>query len=719
VLIYILIFLTFNHSPLPFPLPSEGEPAWRQAGIEVRGGAQLSLFVSLIFISHPIQTESVTYISSRSGVMCTSFYLLSIIFFFKFLKSPKIRKLCYYLISLISFIVSLGIKEMAITLPLTLILTEYFFLSNNTQKDGLQSNCEGVKRLKQSLLSPRLPRFLQLLAITKGVKSLYNFFKIRWYHLPFLFFIPAIFIIRYLSFGTVGHPTFHRDLFAHFFTQSHVIVNYVKLLFFPINLNVDHGFPIYRSLFEPSTILSVIMVFLILIFTFKNIRKLHILSFSVLWFFITLSPTSLIPLEDPMSERWLYLPSIGFCFFLVTVFKISFMKSELNKVTYSNLDSRGFLTPDGGNKKIAEASYLAEQSGKLPDLFSTQERNVPYIGYRRFFPAFLLLIIILLFSTDTYLRNTVWKNEYTLWEDALSKAHNKGKSYLGLGYLYLKDGNYQKGIDCLIKSIKLFPTSKAYNNLAFALANLKTSNESTVIQILKEAISLNPKDFKAYFNLGDLYLKKEDYENAMKNYKKSLEINPKFSAAYWKIGAIDEKMGRNNDALERYKNALKFDPINIEILYSLGSLYLNMGQYSNAIDTLEKLVGLFPGHADAYYNLGLCYANINDYKKAKEAFQKSLQINPNKADVHNNLGVSFHRMGLLDKAVEEYERAVKIDPKYAEAYGNLGLIYKQRGEKGKAVSMFKEALKYDPANQFTKKNLQELGVKIPPSPFKK
>lgn len=611
LLIYILILLTLSNSSTGFETSSTIP-------------FQISFFVSLIFSLHPIQTESVTYISSRSEVMCTSFYLLSIIFFLKFLKSAKI-KILFYLGSLISFLISLGIKEIAITLPVTLMLFEYLFLSKKSQ----------------------------------ATKTLPDFLRKKWYHFFFLLIIPVIFIIRYLILGAFGHPKFHRSLFPHFLTQSHVIINYIKLLFLPVNLTIDRVFPLFQTLFEASTILAIVTVFFIIIFSFKNIKKSPLLSFSILWFFVTLSPTSLIPLEDSMSERWLYLPSIGFCLFLVFIFQIL-------------------------------------QGKFMPRIFS----------------ICIFSIIILLFATNTYYRNIAWQSEYSLWEDALRKTHNKARPYLALGYLKFKEGKYEEAIDYYRKSIELFPTAEAYNNLAYTLSKYNTSNSNylTVIKLLEKSISLRRGNYKAYLNIGDIYSTKQDYDNAIINYKKALEINPKFSAAYWSIGLIDEKMGRMNEALKRYKNAVRFAPLDIKALYSLGTLCLNTGQYANAINTLERLISLSPDNPDAYYNLGLCYYYIGDYKKAVEAYQQSLKINPYKADIHNSLGISLLMVGRLDMAMQEYAVAIKIDPKFAQAYGNMGLVYKQMGEKDRAIAMFKEALKFDPNNQSTKENLKELGV---------
>ena len=111
------------------------------------GNLFYSLFPSILFVSHPINTESVTYISSRSGVLCATFYLLSMLYFIKFLKAKgsagnsvlllnKFRTgaspvpTLFYFLSIISFILAIGTKEVGITLPFILILYEFCFFTS-------------------------------------------------------------------------------------------------------------------------------------------------------------------------------------------------------------------------------------------------------------------------------------------------------------------------------------------------------------------------------------------------------------------------------------------------------------------------------------------------------------------------------------------------------------------------------------------------------------
>jgi hypothetical protein len=101
-----------------------------------------------------------------------------------------------------------------------------------------------------------------------------------------------------------------------------VIVEYVKLLVLPLpsKMNVDHDFPLAQTLFEYPTLLSSVLISALLGLGVYLARGAKALAFAILWFFITLAPTSsIVPIEDIMVEYRLYLPMFGYCLFAVIV----------------------------------------------------------------------------------------------------------------------------------------------------------------------------------------------------------------------------------------------------------------------------------------------------------------------------------------------------------------------------------------------------------------
>lgn len=115
--------------------------------------------------------------------------------------------------------------------------------------------------------------------------------------------------------------------FQYFMTQLHVIPYYIKLLFIPTNLNLDYDWPITRSIDLP-TVMFFILLAAIVVFAVWAYRRARLLSFSIIWFFVTLSVTSsFVVIYDVIFEHRLYLPSIGFAIFAaLLVSKISSLK---------------------------------------------------------------------------------------------------------------------------------------------------------------------------------------------------------------------------------------------------------------------------------------------------------------------------------------------------------------------------------------------------------
>jgi hypothetical protein len=116
--------------------------------------------------------------------------------------------------------------------------------------------------------------------------------------------------------------------FQYFLTQLHVIPYYIKLLFIPTNLNLDYDWPITRGIDFTTVAFFILLTSLIILAVFL-FRKARLVSFGIVWFFVTLSVTSsFIVIFDVIFEHRLYLPSVGFA--IVVAFMISKI-SDLRK----------------------------------------------------------------------------------------------------------------------------------------------------------------------------------------------------------------------------------------------------------------------------------------------------------------------------------------------------------------------------------------------------
>ncbi|MCK5187704.1 MAG: hypothetical protein KAR43_11295, partial [Deltaproteobacteria bacterium] len=229
--------------------------------------------VALLFVSHPIQTNVVIYILQRMVSIVTFFYLLSFYLFIKAVHLPKggPKKAILYTGSFCTLILAIWSKEVAITLPLMMIIYYWIF---------------GAKSKKIS------HRKVILISLSAGI---------------------VIGLTAYLFYTSGRHPFFPHWSGPHLgfrwgikenlYTQANVVIEYLKLLILPLpgKLNLDHDFPLYYSLFQFPTYLSLLTILVLNLFALLEAKRFPHLCFCILWWFVTLIPSSSIwPIWDIM-----------------------------------------------------------------------------------------------------------------------------------------------------------------------------------------------------------------------------------------------------------------------------------------------------------------------------------------------------------------------------------------------------------------------------------
>jgi hypothetical protein len=266
IFLYWFLLLTFN---LPSLREKYGPISYKVA-----------LFSSLIFISHPIQTQAVTYIVQRMASMGGMFYLLSFVLYIKGRRSTGQTRVFYFGGTALSYLLGVFSKENVAILPLFIALYEFYFLQNFD-------------------LSP------------KGKKVLFILIGI-------LFVLGALgFILwgkRYMIDTIEGYQDRPFTMVERLLTQSRVVLYYLTLLAFPhpSRLNLDYDFPISRTILDPpTTLISILIIAGLIGYSLWTAKKRPVLSFCILWYFGNLViESSIFPLEMVYEHR-LYLPAVG------------------------------------------------------------------------------------------------------------------------------------------------------------------------------------------------------------------------------------------------------------------------------------------------------------------------------------------------------------------------------------------------------------------------
>ena len=180
-------------------------------------------------------------------------------------------------------------------------------------------------------------------------------------------------------------------------------------------------------------------------------------------------------------------------------------------------------------------------------------------------------------------------------------------------------------------------------------------NVSTAEQREVEA---QPQDANAYFDRGNVYRSKGDYDRAIEAFNTATDLNPDFAGAYNHRGVV----------------------------------YLDKGDYDCAIADFTTAIDLNPDFVDeAYYNRGLAYHKKGEIDKALKDYTKAIDLNPDFVDeAYYNRGLAYHKKGEIDKALKDYTKAIDLNPKFVdEVYYNRGRIwlYLREWEKAKSDLM--------------------------------
>lgn len=521
----------------------------------------LSVTTALLFALNPLHAESITYLSGRASGIGGFFYLLALLFFImgsEKNRNPTTTVPLFYLLTLLAFCLALLSKETTLTFPLAVILYDLCFMKNGN----------------------------------------WHPFKSRLFfiYLP-LFCLAGAFLILAPEMRNIASEWLGKIDIYYALAQAKVLAYALKLCLFPINLTFDYDFPAHWVAF-PS--FAPVIIWLIVVFAIiKNFRRISpVVTFALLWFLITLSPTnSFLPRTDLLSERNLYLPSLGPIFLIAYGFHYLFSRK-----------SEGALSKQG---------------------------------------ITLLVALFLILGSLLITRNSVYRTNILLWEDTYKKSPSDLKVLHNLSHFYLEDKRYQQA---LVPLLRLSRSNASDFYRAFARSNLggiytQNGNFERAEKEFHKAIELEPTLPLGYLNLGTYYASRGEFRQAREEFLRARERYILYKWGYPMPIELDLNLARVNLQLKSFTEAekhigqyLQEIPGSSEGLLLLGEIYQGKGEIRLAEDTYQKIQGGGLASAKALNNLGIIYIKQNQYEKAQDAFNASIKFYPQIPDAHYNLG---------------------------------------------------------------------------------
>lgn len=614
-----------------------------------------ALFAASLFLVHPIQTESVAYISGQRDVLFTTFYLAGFLSFVQYRATQQARWLAA---AAMAYLFSLLSKEMAITLPVTCAVYDLV--------RALPGPAPAV--------SPPVRK-----AVWGEVRGLLS--RDRW-----LYSAGASLLgVALFYFVFVANPSQTRTLYGGGLgptlnTSARIMVHYLKQLVFPVTLNADYSynaFPVSTSIADPRGLLAGLLLAGAGYGLARLLRLDRWAAFGGLWFFITLLPVSqLIPHHELLAEHFLYLPSVGFC--LVAACAV---ERGLAVRRYAAPVAAGFATLLlllGIRTVVRNRDWKDDLT-----LWSKTVQTAPQSARVR-------LNLALALRGHQQLEEAI---EQFRAYSAIRPESPSGE--IGMGDTYRQMGHYEEAITRFRRALELQPNSAAAA-VGLVQGYVAAGQQDKAAEISRYVLSAQYAHEESYRRLGDQFEAAGLHAQAIEAYRKGIELNPLDFKLHTSLGKVYMALGQHDQAIAAYRGALKASPGSPSIRNYLGAVYLEAGQLEVAAEIFREAVRLAADYGEAHSNLGIAYYRLGRRAEAEAEFRRALALQPDSPEFKQNLELALNPA--VQPSLEEMERATREQPSSARAHFNLGSAYANRGDLVRAGRQFEKALQLDPRN---------------------
>ena len=504
----------------------------------------LPLVCSFIHLLNPLNIQAITYISSRSSLLATFFYLFAFYILIQVLKPNKkvdssLKNFIFIFIFLIILFLGFATKEIVASFPLMAVVYLWFLTAEEDRKN-------------------LIPKIASILSILVG------FLAYRYLQQGNLFSVRA---------DPVSGET-HRLLY--FLNQIQVIAGYYLLkLLAPFSLNFEPDIDLYTTWFHWDWFFSLIILLSIGAAIFK--QNSILIKFGALWFCIALLPTSsFIPLKQLATEHRTYLPGLGFNLILGWIFlniKNYRFISQVLFIAFILIIS--LLTLNRSLDYRSEISLWEDTAKKSP--FKALVQNnlaTAYMGAGKLEKA------------------------KTALESALSIEPAQIDSHINLGHIASRERNWNMAIEKFNLGIAL-GTQKSDTFYFSGLARNNLGKYQEAIPFFEKAISIKPFKADYYFDLGNSYKNLKQFDDALLYFRKALTIDSDHYKAHNNIGTIFWHMGEFDKAKSEFEKVLHINPNIPAIHNNLAAIYLKRKEFKKALPHLKTVVKLQPENMDA------------------------------------------------------------------------------------------------------------------------
>ena len=504
---------------------------------------RLAFVAAGLFAVHPVHSESVAWIAAITDIELALFYLLTFWFFLGLSKASGRRLILGELSMAVSFALALLAKEPAVTLVVLATLYEH------SCREDRKETSVGIK------LSRYGPLWLLLLV----------------YLIVRTHFVGGL--VSRSQFPDMGPDEV-------IFSALALAGQYVWKFFWPAKLCAFYAFHTSTSPFDPRVIGGAValMVLAFLIAFFWN--RVRLVSFGLLFFFLNLAPVLNAPwmAANVFTERYLYLPSVGFCWVLGWAGTTLWRTTTRHSVIW-----RGIMV----------ASVLA---------------------------------IAALCTLRIIRRNRDWHDDERLYKATLALQPDAYIIHINLAAIYLDRDDFKNAEQELRAADRVAPDYPLILN-NFGLLNLKLKRYDDALGYLIRSIMKNPNESQPHLYLAQVYEQTGQADYAEKECQTAIKLSPLSQRAHTGLGEFYFDQGRLLEAERQFQESLQAAKTP-NGYWGLGLVYWREGRYAEAEHAFQEAEALVPSSGRAHIMLGLLYTDTKRNREALRELQTGLKSEP-------------------------------------------------------------------------------------------
>jgi len=549
-LTYLVLWKTFGDSPVGYHLFNVLVNALVVtcvyfAGQELFKDRWTALVAATLFAVHPVHTETVNWVAAVPDLEATLFCLLA---FYAYIKGPgtdwKRRALV-----VVCFFLALLSKEPALMLAPLLVYYEHFV------REGR----------KETTFAAKVKRYL-----------------------PVCLASATYLLMRIALLGKLAPVLQHAQITwpQAIFSGFALVTKYAQLLFWPAKLSAFHVFHASHSMSERNVLLGAGIVTTSAVLALLLHRRFPAAAFCVVWTGVTLAPVlnARWMAANVLTERYLYLPSVGFCWLAGWAAKS--LSDHLNRKTRTQLALRVAILATG-------------------------------------------VALVLLGVGGTWARNRIWHDDMILYTTTLQTDPDSYVMHMNLAVSYF-GVNFKASESELYRALELKPDSPNVLNV-LGCVYLEQGRLQEAETMFQRAIAIKPGWTDPHFNYGRLLKKMGQDDAALAQFQKAVEVGPLNATARLYLAQELAERGRETEAEAEYRQSIQLSP-SLTAGRNLADILLRTGKENEAAGMLQHLAKEYPYDSATHLRLARLLEKEGKSQEAAKEYKTTLETDPANAE---------------------------------------------------------------------------------------